>query len=443
MSAPASSSKPQARLPLEGVRVVDLTLVWAGPSATMFLGDWGADVLKVESIQHFQTASRGNVARPTPEEMKALRSWRHAYPNDEPGERPWNRFSLFQNHSRNKRSFTVDLRRPEGMEVFESVLRVSDVLVENNVPSTAEGLGISYEWARSITPDIVLVRMPAYGLDGEYKNYRSYGSHVEAVSGHTYIRGYPDLDMSGKDEVLFADASGGLVAAFAVVSALHRRRRTGEGASIELSLVENMVPSIGEAIMDYTMNGRVQETLGNRHPYRVPQGCYPCQGDDRWVTISVGDHGEWRRFARAIGRAGLLDDPRFRTVTARWRHHDELDEIIAQWTRRHDPYEAMERLQQAGVTAGAVISDADAYRDPHLADRRFFQTITPSDLGTYPYPGIRWRASATPNSIRQPPIRLGEHNPYVYRELLGVSGETYDRLEREGHIGEEYAAHIK
>ena len=135
-----------------------MTLVWAGPSATMFLADWGADVLKVESTQHFQTASRGNVARPSREEVIALRSWRHAYPNDEPGERPWNRFSLFQNHSRNKRSFTVDLRRPEGMEVLESVLRVSDVLIENNVPETAEGLGITYEWARSIKPDIVMVQ---------------------------------------------------------------------------------------------------------------------------------------------------------------------------------------------------------------------------------------------------------------------------------------------
>ncbi|MCH8195455.1 MAG: CoA transferase [Chloroflexi bacterium] len=430
-------------MPLAGVRVVDMTLVWAGPSATMFLADWGADVLKVESTQHFQTASRGNVARPSREEVIALRSWRHAYPNDEPGERPWNRFSLFQNHSRNKRSFTVDLRRPEGMEVLESVLRVSDVLIENNVPETAEGLGITYEWARSIKPDIVMVQMPAYGLEGEYKNYRSYGSHVEAVSGHTYIRGYPDLDMSSKDEVLFADASGGLVAAFAAVSALHRRRSTGEGAHVELSLVENMIPNLGEAIMDYTMNRRVQDTLGNRDPYRTPQGCYPCRGDDRWITISVGDEAEWRRFARAIGRADLLDDPRFRTILARRRNHDALDEIVAGWTARRDPNEAMERLQRAGVTAGAVISDADAYGDPHLEARRFFQTITQADIGTYPYPGIMWRASATPNSIRQPPIRLGEHNGYIYRELLGVTGETYDRLEREGHIGEDYAAHIK
>ena len=431
-------------LPLDGVRVIDLTVVWAGPTATMFLGDWGADVLKVESIQHFATISRGHQARATDEYVQSTKGWqwRSAYPNDEAGPRPWNRFGLFQNHSRNKKSFTVDLTTPEGLEVLATLIRVSDVFLENNVAETAEKLGVTYEWVRSIRPDIVMVRMPAYGLDGEYKNYRSFGSHVEAVSGHTWIRSYPDLDQSTKDEAFVADSSAGMVAAFAAVSALHRRRRTGEGALIELSLVENMVANLGEAIMDYTMNGRVQETLGNRDPSRAPQGCYPCKGEDRWIVVSVADDAEWLRLAEVIGTPSLAADPRFLTTLGRFRHHDELDAIISEWTRTRAHTEAMGILQEAKITAGAVLDDADAYRDPHLKARGFFQEVTQRDIGTYPYPGLMWRSSTTPNGIRQPSVCLGEHNDYVYRDLLGCTPERIAELEAKGHIGEEYAPHI-
>ena len=437
----ASRPRP-GRLPLDSVRVVDMTIVWAGPVGTMFLGDWGADVLKVESTQHFQTTSRGHTAHPTEENIRSVVGWRNTYVKDQAGARPWNRFALFQNHSRNKRSFTVDLTKPEGMRILETLIRVSDVIVENNVPETMEKLGITYEWARSIRPDIIMVRMPAYGLTGQYKNYRSFGDHVESVSSHTWIRGYPDLDHSTKDSVFVADACGGVMAAFATVSALQYRRRTGKGSFIELSLVENMIPSLGESIMDYTMNGRIQETLGNRDPFRVPQGCYPCKGPEHFCVISVGDETEWVNFARAIGRPELLTDPRFATHNARRQNQDELDAIIAEWTQQHGHYEVMELLQKAGVTAGAVMDDADAYSDPHLKARNFFQVITQRDVGTYPYPGIMWKASKTPNRIRQPSIMLGEHNGYVYSELLGLPPTEYARLEREGHIGSEYAPHI-
>ncbi|MBI3744259.1 MAG: CoA transferase [Chloroflexi bacterium] len=431
-----------SRLPLRGVRVVDMTIVWAGPFGTMFLGDWGADVIKVESTQHFQTTSRGNVARPSADFIKHVVGWRNTYPNDEAGEHPWNRCSLFQNHSRNKKSFTVDLTRPEGKRILEDLVRVSDVIVDNNVAETTEKLGLVYEWARKIRPDIIMVRMPAYGLEGEYKNYRSFGSHVEAVSAHTWLRGYADLDASGKDEVFVADASGGMMAAFAVVAALRNRRRTGRGAFVELPLVETTTPSYGEVILDYTMNGRVQTTIGNRDPYRAPQGCYPCKDDDTWVNISIGSDAEWARFCRVMGKPSLASDVRYKSPIARFRHHDELDKIIEAWTRQHGHYEAMHTLQKAGVTAGAVINDADAYSDPHLEARRFFQAVTHADIGTYPLPGVMWKSKRSPNGIRQPSIRLGEHNRYVHSELLGTDAATYKRLEREGHIGDAYAPHI-
>jgi crotonobetainyl-CoA:carnitine CoA-transferase CaiB-like acyl-CoA transferase len=199
------------------------------------------------------------------------------------------------------------------------------------------------------------------------------------------------------------------------------------------------MPYLAEAILDYTMNKRVQDTLGNRHPFMAPHGCYRCQGEDRWVVIAVDSEEAWKALCKVMDRPDLETDERFADILNRHRQQDELDAIIETWTGQLDPIEVMNRLQGAGVAAGAVLDDRDAYNDPHLKERGFFQEMTHPDAGTHLYPGIMWKASKTPNAIRTPPVCLGEHNAYVYKEILGVSDQEYEQLERGGHIGTEPA----
>ena len=429
-------------LPLEGIRVVDVTAVWAGPHCTMLLADWGAEVIRVESIQVLQPSTRGHMARPPKEMPRLTMSWGSTYPDWDPGERPWNRYPIFQSHARNKLSVTADLTTPEGQDLFRQLIRVADVFVENNVPSTIERLHLTYEELVETRPDLIALRMPAYGLSGKYKNYRSYGVQLEGTAGHTWLRGYPDLDPSARDDVYLGDAAAGVSGAFAVLGALRHRRRTGKGQLIEFAQAENFIPYLGEAIMDYTMNGRVHETLGNRHPTKAPNGVYPCKGADRWVTISVGNDAEWRGLRQAMGDPAWAKAPLFSNSVARWKNQDELDRQLTEWTAQRTPDDAVKCLQGAGVPAGAVLDDADLLRDPQINSMNYFKEFTHVDTGTHKYPGLMWSTENVENELRTPPCRLGEHNEAVYKDLLAYSDEEYVRLEELAHIGMDYAPHV-
>ncbi|MEE9198592.1 MAG: CoA transferase, partial [Dehalococcoidia bacterium] len=357
------------KLPLDGTRVLDITLVWAGPHATQLLADWGAQVIRVEPLQVFQAQTRGGRARPSREEVLAHKHWATAYPDWDPGQRPWNRHPAFNVHARNKLGATLDLARPEGTAVLDRLVAISDVLVENNVPETAEKLGLTYDRLRRINPSLIMVRMPGFGLDAPYKNYRCLGSHIDGVTGHTWVRGYPDMDLEYRDDVYFSDAAGGVGGALAVMMALRHRHRTGKGHLIELPQVENFAGYLGEVIMDYMMNGRVQASLGNRHPFMAPHGCYRCKGEDNWVVIAVASEEEWAGLCRAMGNPPGARDERFSDALGRLRRQDELDEGIGHWTRQRDKHKVMHLLQEGGVPAGAVLSQAEVYGDPHLKDR--------------------------------------------------------------------------
>jgi len=429
------------KLPLEGIRVAAVSVVWAGPFATQLLADWGAEVIRVESLHHFTYLTRGfPMIKPTKEMIRARPYWVTAYPNWDPGEKPWNRYPVFQAHGRNKLSCTMDLRKPRGLELFKRLVSKSDLVVENNPPETMEKLGITYEALKEVKPDIIMISMPGFGTTGPYRNYRALGVNLDQAAGHTWLRRYRGTDPSSASTILFSDATAGAHAAFAAMAALRYRNRTGEGQFIDLAQVETLMPYLAEAIMDFTMNGRVQDTLGNRHPYMAPHGCYRCEGEDRWVVIAVASDEEWESLCRAMGRPDLVKDERFLDTISRCGHQDELDQIIEQWTSQKDPHSVMLTLQEEGVAAGVVLNDRDALSDPHLKERGFFEELTHPDTGTHRYPGIMWKMSKTPNSIRTRPCCLGEHNEYVYKELLGVSDEEYAQLAKEGHIGTEPAA---
>jgi crotonobetainyl-CoA:carnitine CoA-transferase CaiB-like acyl-CoA transferase len=224
--------------------------------------------------------------------------------------------------------------------------------------------------------------------------------------------------------------------------ALHQRQRTGLGQFIELAIAEATLCQLADAVMDYTMNGTVQAAVGNRAPGYAPCGCYPCKGEDAWVNITVTSDEEWQGLCRALGNPKWCSEQRFADAASRYRNQDELDELIAQWTRQLDHYEVMRLLQTDGVPVGPVLDEDEMVADPHIRERGFFEKLSQEDSGTHMYPGLLWKMSYTPNRIRRPPVRLGEDNEYVYKQIMGVSDDEYEALQREGHVGMDYLPHV-
>lgn len=424
-------------LPLAGLRILDLTVVWAGPYCTMQLADWGAEVIRVESRQHFASSTRGMIARPPQGMVENSANQGMGLPDDLAGERPWNRQPVFNGHARNKLSMTVDLSRPEGLEAFDRLVAVSDGVIENNLPPNIEKQGITWERLSQINPQLVLLRIPAFGIDGPYRGYRTFGNHMEALAGHPILRGYPDLSLDYAPNGVPADASSGVGSALAFLMGLRQRRKTGKGLMVELATAENFVPLIGEFVMDFTMNGRLQAQLGNTHPTFAPHNVYRCPGLDRWVAIVVRSDEEWKRFRTVVHRSEF-DDPKFDTMAGRLEHRDELDGFIGAWTAERDAYWIAERLQSEGIAAGMVTNERDVLESRHLEARGFWQTLQHPEAGTQRFPGPFWHASETPVELRRHAPRLGEDNDYVYRELLGFTDEEYRHFEDEGHIGMDY-----
>ncbi|GIW56825.1 MAG: CoA transferase [Nitrospiraceae bacterium] len=432
--------------PLDGVRVIDLCVVWAGPFATMLLGDLGAEVIKPENPFVFQPMTRGAMARPPQILLERSIAWSGGLPRNEVGPRPWNYNPTFVSLYRNKKSFTVDLRRPEGKDILRRLVAIADVVYENNAVGTLEKLGITEEWLREANPQVILVRVPAYGLTGPYNNARALGVHLEAVMGHTLLRGYDDADPSANTAIYSGDYMAGAQGAFAVMAALWYRDRTGEGQTIEIAQAENAAAMFTHAIMDYSLNRNVQSAIGNRDVHgRYPCGVYPTKSpgdattmDDRWVAIHIENDEQWQRLVEAMGSPAWARDTRFATNEGRAEHFREIDAHIAEWTGKHEDYDLMHQLQARGIAAAPVLEASRMFDDPHLRARNFFRKQTVRDAGTHEYVGPLWQFEKTPVEFYQPPVCFGEHNEYVYRELLKVSDAEYETLKAAGHIAEEY-----
>ncbi len=426
------------RLPLDGIRIADLTLVLAGTGAASIMADWGAEVIRVEPINVLQPSTRGPRVHLKQADIDAARVWLMSYPDWTPGERPWNRYNFYHAHGRNKMSMSMDYTNPEGMRRFKELVRVSDIVMENNVPSTIEGLGLTYEELRKVKPDLVMLRMPAYGLEGPYRDYRSYGSHLEGSAGHTYIRGYADSDPSATEDIYYGDAVSAATGAVAVALGLRSLKRTGRGRLIEFAQVEGLIPAFGEMLLDFQFRGNIAQPRGNDLFGMAPHNAFQCQGHDRWVAIAVGNDEEWQGLVEVMGRPDWAKDARFATQPGRSAHREEIEPRITEWTLQRTNREAMEALQGHGVPAGVLNDDRDILRDPHFKARGFFQPFDHPDTGTNLYPGVVAKMKKTPNRVRFPPATLGEHNEYVYREVLGVPDEEYAALEDAWVIREEY-----
>ena len=390
MAAPSRAGGTPRRLPLEGVRIASITVFWAGPHVTQLLAEWGADVVRVEPINLAQPGTRFAERVVTPEQGRRMAEQGQIfayYPDFDPGDEPWNRNAEFNAHARNQRSMAADIMQPEGREAFLRLIEHSDVFIENNVPETIEKANLTYEALREVNPRIIVLRMPAYGLDGPYKNYRAWGTHVEGMIGHHLIRSYPDETPDRMSPAFTADALSGVTGAFAVVAALRHRDRTGQGQQIEMPLAEAYLPALGEYILDYTMNGRITPQLGNRHPAHAPHGVYPAAGEDHWIAIDVGSDEEFAALCGVLEAPALASDERFQTSQGRWMESAALDAELGNYTRAHDRHDLFHALQRAGVTAAPLHNELDALASEQLAAREWFEETEYPGVGTHQLPG--------------------------------------------------------
>jgi len=413
-------------LPLDGIRIIDVSMWFAGPMASRLLADMGAEVIKIESLRHIDPWRGPAKHNPRIKEL---------YPDMELSETPYNRSAGFNLQNRNKYGVTLDLTTSQGKQIFKKLVSISDVVLENYSPKVMVNFGLDYQVLKKINPEIIMMSLPALGSNGPDKDCIAFGQTIDCMSGMAYLTGYMGEEPMLQSGLSYGDPLSGMNAAFAVVAALRHRRRSGKGMHIDLSQVEGVIAFNADAIMDYTMNGRIRERMGNRHPSMAPHGSYRCKGEDEWAVISISSDAEWQRFCHVIGRPSWVEDARFSDVLGRYRHQDELDKLIETCTIQYDHYEIMRILQRVDVPAGPVLDAKELVEEPHLQERGLFEAVTHPEAGTHPYIGRFAGFSKTPLSIRMPAPCLGEHNQRVFGELLGLSTEEVTELEEQGIIG--------
>jgi crotonobetainyl-CoA:carnitine CoA-transferase CaiB-like acyl-CoA transferase len=409
-SAGTAGAVPPGRL-MEGIRVADFCWLIAGPSATRMLADYGADVIKIESRSRLDN-------------IRAI-----GVQPGEPGSIDTN--GVFNDCNTSKRSVTLNLGHPRGIELARELVRRSDVVTNNFTGDRMDRWGLGYDDLRKINPDVIMLTMPALGATGPFRRYGSYGNGLIAFSGLNQNMGFagdPPLGMAA----LYSDFSAPYAAVTAIAAALYHRERTGEGQFIELAQAEATMNLLGTDLLEYTANADLPPRLGNRSRDDVPHGAYPCAGDDRWCAIAVRSDDEWRALAQVAGGAALAEDERFATLNGRRQHEDEIDALITAWTSRQDAPAAARRLRQAGVPAHVVADLSDLLSpDGGLLDRH----IVPVERD-----GLTFHTHAQPALIDDQRARpraapwLGEHNAEVFTTLLGLTGADIADLTEAGVI---------
>ena len=415
LNRPARSASPAARpqasasrLPLEGIRVVDFSWAWAGPFCAMQLAHLGAEVIRVES------QARPDLGRRVP-----------IYPTGmEPG---LNRSGYANQWHQGKKSSLLNLSKPQAIPIAKALIETSDVVVENYATGVMERLGLGYADLKQRNPGLIMASISGYGHTGPQKNYMGYGPAIVPLTGLSSLTGYAD---GGPSEVgiSYGDPNGGLNAAVAITAAVIAKKRTGQGQYIDVSLWESMAVLVFEGWMDYAMNQRQPQRIGNRDPLMAPHNCFRCVGQDEWVSIACGTDGEWRALCQTIGRPELADDARFQTAAARKANEDALEELLTAWTQGRDKWQVTETLQAAGVAAFPSMTSKDLAEDPHLNARGFFARLEHPEVGVRAHTAMPWRLSNAPNGVRTPAPLIGNDTDYVMRDLLGYSAQEVAEL---------------
>ena len=424
-----------SRPPLENIRVVDLSRVFAMPFAGANLADLGAEVIKIDTCQA--------------QFMETTRTITGPFPDNRPGDLWWEQGGTFQTLNRGKRSLTLDLRSEEAQAILKELVSVSDIVLENFTPRVMARFGLDYASLRAVRPDLIMVSNTGYGHSGPWSSFGAMASALEPTHGTGAYMGYLDDEGSGmtvpgsvpnKVGNSYTDFLATWTALVSIMAALLHRSRTGRGTWIDLAMYQAGASFIGEGLLAYSFNGERTRRMGNRHASMAPHGCYPCEGEDQWVTLAIRDDIDWQAFCQAIGMPDLAGDARFTTAPQRLGRQDELDAIVSGWTRVRSSYQVMETLQRAGVPAGPVFTAGQALSDPHFRHRGFFERVVhqaETGLDEKEYIGRGWKFSASRAAIAGAAPRLGEANAYALAEILGLPTDRLENLAQQSIIGTE------
>jgi crotonobetainyl-CoA:carnitine CoA-transferase CaiB-like acyl-CoA transferase len=404
------------RGPLAGLRVVDLTAFWAGPFATHYLAAMGADVIKVESIQRPDGMRFQSVRPPTSD------GW-------------WEWSALYQTVNLGKRGITLDLGRPAGVELITRLLAGADAAVENFSPRVMDNLGLRYDDLAARNPRLIMVRMPAFGLDGPWRDRVGFAQTMEQLTGMAWLTGFadgPPILPRGP-----CDPLAGLHAVVALLVALEHRARTGRGQLVESTMVEAALNAAAEMALEYGAHGVRLARDGNRGPVGAPQNLYACRGVDRWLALAIATDDHWQALVEAMGRPAWSRDEALATAAGRRAAHDVIDEAIGAWCADRDVEALAEELVARGIPAAPVVSAARLKGNPQLRARGFFETIVHPVVGSHAHPTLplrrpaeraRWFTRASPT--------LGQHTEEVLRDVLGLDGDAIARLRADAIIGD-------
>ncbi|MFC5728923.1 MULTISPECIES: CaiB/BaiF CoA transferase family protein [Nocardioides] len=403
----------QRTFPLSGVRVADFSWVGAGPFLTKPLADHGADVVKVESRQ-----------RRDP--IRSMAPFRD-------GERGPDRSGYFANRNTSKRSLCLDLKDPRGRDLALRLISTSDVVVNNFSPGTMDRLGLGYDAAREVRPGVVYLEMPMIGRAGPHHGWRGYGLTIAAAGGLLGLTGYPDRPPVGTGTNFPDHVPNPLHGAVAVLAALRKRRRTGQGEYIELAQLESTANVIGPALVAAAA-GDAPVRDGNRDDLAAPHGVYPCAGDDSWCAIAVVTDDQWSGLCRVLWDE-RWDEPALAGADGRRRNSGRLDELVAGRTRSWVADDLARALTDAGVPASEVLHADALMLDAQLRARGHWEVLDHPVMGPSVYDAIPYRLSATPGALRSPAPLLGADSEAVCVDLLGLDAAEYRQLEEEGVVG--------
>jgi crotonobetainyl-CoA:carnitine CoA-transferase CaiB-like acyl-CoA transferase len=391
---------------LDGIKVADFTLYAAGPVATKTFSDYGAEVIRIEG-------------RSKPDVQRLAGPFKDNVPGWCGGQ--------FNHWNSGKLSVALNLAHPKGLEVARRFVAWADIVVENFAGGAMERMGLGYDELKKMKPDIIMLSSCMQGQTGPYAAYAGYGFHLTALSGFHQITGWPDRVPVGPNGP-YTDFIGPRFAALTILTALDYRRRTGKGQYIDMSQYQAGIEFLAPLILDYVVNRRVADRMGNRYPDAAPHGAYRCRGEDRWSAIAVFTDEEWQSFTAVIGNPAWAGDPKFATLSGRKENEDELDRLVEEWTDNQSPEDVMKMMQAAGVAAGVVQTSEDLLEhDPQLKHRHYFWELDHPEIGKYQAPGSSFKLSRCPYELRSAPS-LGEHNEYAMKEILGLTDDQVAEL---------------
>jgi crotonobetainyl-CoA:carnitine CoA-transferase CaiB-like acyl-CoA transferase len=412
--APVVQPRSPATLPLEGIRILDATAWWAGPAATHVLAALGAEVIHIEAIQH-------------PDGMRSiggafidLPSW-------------WERSSIYLGVNTNKQDLTLDLGSPVAREIFWRLLAQSDVLVENFSPRVFDQFGLTWEAVNNLNPRAIMVRMPAFGLDGPWRDNVGFAQTMEQMTGLAWVTGHqndqPRIPRGPCDPL------AGMSAAFAALVGLERREATGLGSFIEASMIEPALNAAAEQVVEYTAHGAVLSRDGNRSRDAAPQGLYPCRGSEQWLALSVADDGQWQALTDLLGNLAWTSNPALATASGRHEAHDLIDDYLEQWSRTQNLDDAVEALVRRGIPAAPLRDPRIISTHPQMVARSHFETLEHPVLGPLALPTFPFKSASIKQWHRSPAPLLGEHNTDILTRLLSLDAATIAGLAADNVVG--------